>query len=172
MLSENARFRRIATGAFDFALVVAVVLAGFYFYRTHAARPAASLRPHPAIGQVLPLAVNWSKSPKTLVIVMQKDCHFCTASAPFYRKLRSIETTSNAFSMIAALPQEQFVAQGYLSELGLSVDETVKTSLASLSVGGTPTLLLVDRSGRVINVWVGQLQTEKQEAEVLKAISG
>src|SRR5689334_9402047 len=31
--------------------------------------------------------VDWSKSDRTLVLALQKDCHFCTDSAPFYRTL-------------------------------------------------------------------------------------
>ena len=40
--------------------------------------------------------------------------------------------------------------------------------LIKLKISGTPTLMLVDRSGTVLNAWIGML-SPRQELEVIRA---
>lgn len=71
--------------------------------------------------------------------------------------------------MIAAVPGDKTEIASYLSEHGVLVDDIISTSLSDINVPYTPTLLLVDRSGNVSDVWVGKLDPRK-ETEVAQRI--
>ena len=52
---------------------------------------------------------------------------------------------------------------------GAQPDSMVNLDFAAIKVPGTPTLMLVDNTGKVLNVWVGKLDAslEKEVFEVL-----
>jgi len=113
--------------------------------------------------------INWSQSQRNLVLVLQKGCHFCTESGPFYQHLIRETTALANVRLIAALPQDVGEARQYLSGLGVDVKEIRQAPPASLGVRGTPTLLLVDNTGTITDVWIGKLSPD-QEAEVLRRV--
>jgi len=108
---------------------------------------------------------DWSKSNKTLLLVLQKDCHFCTESAPFYRTLVA-SISGKPVKLLAVLPQEESVGREYLHSMGVQIEDVRQGSLGSLNVRGTPTVVLINDKGKVIKSWVGKLSTER-EKEVL-----
>ena len=57
-----------------------------------------------------------------------------------------------------------------LSELNLQADEIKRGSFKEIGISGTPTLILTDSNGKVLNIWAGLLNSS-QEAEVLGALS-
>lgn len=71
--------------------------------------------------------------------------------------------------LVAVLPDTLDQSQQYLSYLGVSVNEVRQASLKSIGVGGTPTLILVDKDGQVAVSWIGKLPPGK-EVEVLKRL--
>lgn len=107
--------------------------------------------------------VDWSRSEKTLVVAISSVCHFCTESAPFYRQLAE---THEGTQLVAVLPQTVEEGRQYLGKLRVEVDEVVQAPLNSIYVSGTPTLMLVDHEGTVLNTWIGKLPAQR-EAEVL-----
>ncbi|MEN3334821.1 MAG: Redoxin [Blastocatellia bacterium] len=107
---------------------------------------------------------DWSKSNQHLILILQKGCHFCSESAPFYRRLIEATTGRNDVHLMAALPQESSEAQQYLNELGVRISEVKQASPAVFGVRGTPTLLLVDNKGIVKEVWAGKLPSDKETA--------
>jgi hypothetical protein len=113
------------------------------------------------------LGVDWKMNQRTLVMAVSTTCHFCSESAPFYRKLAA-ETERNV-KLVAVLPQPVSEGEEYLSGEGVHVDEVKQAPLPSIGVLGTPTLLLVNNVGAVTKVWVGELQAN-QEAEVISAL--
>ncbi len=62
------------------------------------------------------------------------------------------------------------VEQGreYLKKLNVKIDTVYENPLDSIGVRGTPTLLLVDENGVIINSWVGKLNGER-ESQVLRS---
>jgi hypothetical protein len=112
------------------------------------------------------LGVDWAKNHRTLVLAISTTCHFCTESAPFFRRLGAAGTD---VKMVAVLPQPVVEAQQYLSGVGVHVDDVKQVPLNTLGVRATPTLLLVNDTGVVTDVWVGRLQPD-QEAQVLTAL--
>ncbi|OLE52276.1 MAG: hypothetical protein AUG51_18750 [Acidobacteria bacterium 13_1_20CM_3_53_8] len=110
--------------------------------------------------------VDWAKNGQTLVLALSSTCHFCSESAPFYQQLAKAHDGTR---LIAALPQTISEGERYLHALGVSVDGVKQASLDSINVRGTPTLMLVNSDGRVIDSWVGKLPVD-QEAEVLSKV--
>jgi uncharacterized protein (DUF2126 family) len=63
-------------------------------------------------------------------------------------------------------PQDNSEGTKYLSNLGVKVDEVEQASFVDLGISGTPTLVLVDSAGKVINKWEGALPPTR-ESEVI-----
>ncbi len=122
----------------------------------------------PTVGSTMSLpGIKWDER-ATLVLVLQKGCRYCEESSDFYRRLHD-ERTGSKPRMIAAVPGDKADIANYLSLHGVVVDEIVNPSLSEINVALTPTLLLVDRSGKVSDVWVGKLDKLK-EAEVTQRL--
>lgn len=100
---------------------------------------------------------------------MQKGCHFCTESAPFYRRLASkAAERGGRVKLYAVLPHEAEEGRRYLEELGVPVERVAQARPGSLHVSSTPTLIMLER-GTVSDVWVGALPPDR-EAEVLSKL--
>jgi thioredoxin-related protein len=113
--------------------------------------------------------VDWAKNGQTLLVVLQKGCHFCAESAPFYQGLTREMEESKSAKLIAVLPQEVNESQQYLADLKVPISEVKKISPDLLGVSGTPTLILVNSAGAVIDSWTGKLTSDK-EIEVLNKL--
>jgi thioredoxin-related protein len=111
--------------------------------------------------------IDWAKNGQTLLLVLSTTCHFCSESAPFYQRL--VKELGGNMHTVAVLPQSISDSKEYLDKLGVSVDEVKQASLSSINVRGTPTLLLVNGDGVIVNKWVGRLPVD-QEAEVLSKV--
>lgn len=112
------------------------------------------------------LDIDWRRSKQTLLLAVSSTCHFCTESAPFYKQLAKEHGNTR---LIAVLPQSIDQGERYLEELGVGVDGVKQVTLSSINIKGTPTLILVDSDGLVVNTWVGKL-SEAQQQEVLSKL--
>jgi thiol-disulfide isomerase/thioredoxin len=112
--------------------------------------------------------VTWPKGSLSVVLVMSTECHYCKESLPFYREL--VARVGDEYPVIAILPQPVSNAQRFLEDAGVKPSKIVEASLTSLGIRGTPTLLLVGSDGRIKRVWIGKLDSARQE-EVIKAIA-
>ena len=171
------------------ALIGATVLVGNYLLLP--ARPVASaVRPAdtgstgprensrsdrpaptgPAAGtQIAVPGVSWSDSDETVVLALSNKCHFCTESAPFYQKLMRELAAQKNVRVVAVFPQEIDEGKKYLDGLNVPIINVAQATLDTLGVRGTPTLVLVDKTGTVKQSWVGRLTAER-ESEVLSRI--
>jgi cell division inhibitor SulA len=95
------------------------------------------------------------------------DVPFCSESAPFYQQL--VKESGGNTRIVAVLPQTVSDGKDYLKRLGLSVDNVMQVQFGSLGVKGTPTLILVDSNGVVIDSWVGKLPN-MEEAKVISRV--
>ena len=146
------------------AVAICAALVKHYFFTS----PAPTSR-QPAVGAKIELpGVDLSSAEKTLLVVLQKGCRYCTESGPFYQKLVREAAGRGQVKLVAVLPNNPDEGRRYLSDLGVTSMDVKQASLSSLSVGGTPTLIMLSR-GTVSAVWVGKLDTEK-EAEVLSKL--
>jgi len=153
------------------ALLFGSVLVSRYLLPASTPKPVAVEDDGITAGTKLPLAdVDWSKSDKTLLLVLSTTCRYCTESTPFYQKLVQQKAGRGNVRLIAVMPQSINEAQRYLSEHKISIDEVRQASLNTINVRGTPTLIVVDRTGAVVQSWAGKLPPEK-ETEVVQQFS-
>jgi hypothetical protein len=114
---------------------------------------------------------DWSAHDQTLVLVLRKGCHFCEDSAPFYQRLNTQQQQGGSNSSIMAVfPDTNDVVKEVVQSEGLGFHALSGVPLERLNVSATPTLLLVDRSGTVLNAWIGML-SPREELEVMRATS-
>jgi thioredoxin-related protein len=114
---------------------------------------------------------EWSAHDRTLVMVLRKGCHFCEDSAPFYQRLIAHQKQYGSdTSIVAVFPDSAYAVKDVVQSEGLEVQALAGVPLEDLKVSGTPSVLLVDRSGTVVNTWVGML-SPRQELEVLNAMA-
>jgi hypothetical protein len=69
---------------------------------------------------------------------------------------------------VAVFPDAADAVKEVVQSEGLRVHALAGVPLERLKISGTPTLLLVDRSGTVMNAWIGLL-SPRQELEVMRA---
>ncbi len=165
---EKRLSRKIEMGA-NVAIIIVALVAVAMLVKNYWARPA-ELHHNITTGSKFGLKMEDGRgSPKTVVLALSTNCHYCTESAGFYREL-SRRCHQKNVPIIAVLPQASDDARSYLQAGGVIVDEIKQAPLADLQVDGTPTLVIVDGSGIVKKVWVGKLPSSK-EKEVFDAIS-
>jgi len=161
-------YKRVELLANVAIIAVALVLGGVLVKRyllTSPPPPARESLIKP--GTSVPLGdYDWAASDKTLVLVLSTECRYCTESAPFYRRLAERRAGGGKSRLVAVLPQPVGDAEKYLGGLRVKVDEVRQLRPGQLGASGTPTLILADNSGKVVDVWVGKLPAER-EADVL-----
>jgi hypothetical protein len=84
--------------------------------------------------------VNWEQGSKTLLMVLSTNCRYCTESAPFYQQLAQHNGGRDDVRIMAVLPQNPGEAQKYLSDHGITVDETRQAVPGAEYSRATPTL--------------------------------
>jgi len=109
---------------------------------------------------------------KALFIAVAPNCHFCNDSMAFYKQLvERRDSAGSPVKVVAAVASEDAKAQeqSKLTASGVKPDAIVQLDFRQLKVPGTPTVLLVDRQGKVLSVWMGKLDA-RGESEVLKSL--
>lgn len=132
-----------------------------------ATAPSTAIKP----GSNVELAnYNWSESDNTLVMVLSTTCHFCTESAPFYKRLIEARADKKKIRVVAVFPQSEAEGREYLQKLGIVADEIKTATPMSLGARGTPTLILTNSKGVAVTTWIGKLPTARED-EVLKVFT-
>jgi thioredoxin-related protein len=109
---------------------------------------------------------------KTLVVAVSPTCHFCNESLPFYKRLvdeRNQKSSPVKFLAAVRSEGEKSEEAKKFADAGVRLDGVVPIDFSSIKVPGTPTLLLVDNNGKVLNVWVGKLDDSGQK-DVLEVL--
>lgn len=143
-------------------LVVAGILVKRHFFPE--GRPTFNM-PAISAGERLSLAdIDWNENKKSLVFFLNKDCHYCTSSAPVYRQLKE-EARKQKVKSLAVFPHSIEEAKAYLESIQLSFDEIHSSPLAPYKIPGTPTVLFVNSSGTVEKVWFGDVSGREKQIQ-------
>jgi hypothetical protein len=161
--------------AANIAIIVVCAIAAFVLIRNQFFPAAPPPRPGEvaqgdqiaALQQVVPAGAD-----RALVMALSPGCHFCTESMPFYKRLIDERNQQGSnVKVVAAVPAEEAkdAEMKIMTEAGVQPDSVATLNFQEAKVAGTPTLLLVDNKGEVLDVWVGKLD-EGGEKKVLKAL--
>lgn len=153
-------------------VIVAVLLIGLLVQRYFFSSPVSdqSARVQPTLGKKVNLTdVNFSETPKTVVLALQTTCHFCNESAPFYKRMLE-ETKGKNIKFVAVFPTKVEDSTKHLAELGITGFEVKQAPISQLDASGTPTFIVVNSEGKVISFWVGMLPRDK-ESEVINQLN-
>lgn len=119
-------------------------------------------------GQTIDTPADWySSSEYTLVVFARASCGACQTAKPFLKQLVA-DLGSRSAVVLGTTGKEPKEELGYGQSLGLA-DASVKVVPAGLRVRATPTLVLVDREGKVLASWEG-VGPDKQQAEITRTI--
>jgi hypothetical protein len=168
----RSRFEYAANIATVFvAVLISASLMKVYFIPANWLRSVPPPLP-PAISEgtsLTPLiqGIDWRRNKRTIILGISTHCHFCTESAPFYRRLQS--EIGEGVKVVAVLSEPVEEAANYLTAEGVKPDGIKRVLLQRLGVRGTPTMMLVDERGRVSKVWAGKVQDADQN-KVLEEI--
>lgn len=118
------------------------------------------------------LKLEYKTHSRTLLLALDKNCAYCERSAEFYKRLLDAQANSAGNTqLVAILPNDDWDAKIYLRQAGLErLSYLSNVKLGQLKITALPTLILVDRLGRVLESWSGQLDEERENL-VLEAIS-
>ena len=146
-------------------IAVTVLLAVKLVRRTFFPRTRALTNVSASLGKKIALAdVDWIKSERTLVLVLDKRCKFCLKSAPFYQRLLRESAERKELHVIAVFPHDVEEGREYLRLIGVDIPDVRHATLESLGVRGTPAVLLINKEGVINGLWMGQLPQNKESA--------
>lgn len=124
-------------------------------------------------GSIFPqiAGVDYKQAPRTLILALNVDCRYCSRSVPFYNSLAEArQKNAGQFNLVAAfINKDAGLVKSYVEEKHLSVQAVAEIDLDQLGVHMTPTLILVDNAGKVLDSWRGALQPDG-EREVFDAL--
>jgi len=124
----------------------------------------APLLPTYEVGEHItpPTGVQFDVHANTVLLYLSSSCRFCTASMPFYAKLASARNEGDfEIVVVGSEPRESLTA--YVLQHGLDAGGIVSVARGSFKSSGTPTVVIVDRSGRVQGAWTGLLGDQERE---------
>src|SRR3974377_1005023 len=97
---------------------------------------------------------DWSAHDQTLVLGLRKGCHFCEDSAPFYQRLAP-KPQQGGSTIVAVVSAPAAAVKEVVQSEGLRIHALAGVPFEKLKIDATPTLLLVNRNGTVVNAWIG-----------------
>lgn len=183
MDNSKSKFGKALEMAANFSIIVVAILATTVLVKNYLLRSTERIPREvkqtvernsppkgPTQGTVISLpGVSWQESKQTVVLALSDKCKFCSESAPFYQRLAQDLAQRSDVRLIALFPRDVDAGKQYLAQLGVSVAQVIQAPLDTLQVRGTPTLVIVDNNGAVMQSWVGKLNSER-ESEVLNRI--
>ena len=122
---------------------------------------------HSALAELVPKGQD-----QALVFAVSPDCHFCEKSMPFYQKLVQERAARGAgLPLIAAIGEHTALQreQEVFAQHQVEPDTLVQLDTRSLNINSVPTLLLVDREGKVTELWRGY-QDEQGQSEIIEEL--
>jgi len=165
----------IANVAIILVCIIASVVLVNNFLKSREQQQAAGPRP-PEVEKGEQLAALKNVVPagtdRALVVALQPGCGFCNESMPFYKRLIDERNKKGSnVKVIAAVGREEAKAeeQQKMAEAGVQPDSLIALDFQEIKVPGTPTVLLVDNQGKVLEKWVGKIP-EDDEDDVIEAL--
>jgi thiol-disulfide isomerase/thioredoxin len=117
-----------------------------------------------------PAGYKWGQGKPTLALVLHVGCPHCENEMPFYEDLVNRKRSNRLQAeLVAFFPDPKPKVDAAYSGRLAGLTRITSVDLDALMVRGTPTLFVVDGTGTVRFVWVGELDFE-QTRSVMDAI--
>lgn len=164
------RFKQASTIAANCALLIIAICFVVLLLQRRAAKTG---QVPDEVGSRLEIGtkVSWSQdvasSRGTMLVAIRDGCHFCAEEMPFYKRLIDAAHLGNTH-IVFLLPNDPLTEKAFIKRSGLTSVPVRQADFAALHISGTPTILLVDQSGKLRQYWIGKLPAD-QEAQVLRA---
>ena len=115
--------------------------------------PAAAPAPYVAGQQVDVPAAWYADAPQTLIVFARASCAACEKAQPFLKEIVGHMSGHGTAVMAHPVgpPEDD---KKFANSLGIA-DDHVMVTTAGLRVRATPTIVLVDRQGRIVDAWEG-----------------
>jgi len=117
----------------------------------------------------MPRDAAFEQAPRTLVLVLSSECHFCQKSVPELATLSTEAERKFRIPTVAVFRPSDRGADAFLRETGF-VGNVIKISAPQLSSLPTPTPLFVNDKEQVLGNWVGQV-TPERASTILSAMA-
>lgn len=128
----------------------------------------APVPPAYSAGDKIDVPADWyDDADRTLVVFARASCGACQTAQPFLKALFEVVRPSGGV-ILSGSGREQVADAEYGRALGLP-EVALKTTPAGLRVRATPTLVWVDRTGKILAAWEG-VGPETKQAEIRAAI--
>jgi thioredoxin-related protein len=169
-MPEKSKLDTIANIAIILVCIIAAVILIRNNFFPGSSRPAGAPpeakkgETYAELRQVVPAGTD-----RALVLALSPTCHFCNDSMPFYKQLLDQRNQKgSAVKVIAAVPGDDVKSdeEKNFTSHGIQPDSIIAVDFKKIRVPGTPTVLLVDNQGKILDVWVGKLDGSR-EREVL-----
>ncbi len=148
------------------SLTIAALLASYTIIDQHFIHPPlqAPQSAEALLGKQIPLnGPTWRNARYSVVIALTSECHFCHESLSFYRQLAALESKApGQFQIVAVSPESKEITQKYLADNQVPTDGIESIPLSTISVSGTPTVFIVDSTGKIRKTFVGKLPEDRQ----------
>jgi hypothetical protein len=117
---------------------------------------------------------DYSGASQTLIIALNTKCGYCGESVPFYNHVAAAQRAGEASpQVVAVFSNTSDEVERFIQEKQLKAKTIAGVNLGSLNVLSTPTMILVDKDGKVIDFWIGKLSTDgEQQVTKLLSITG
>lgn len=142
-------------------LVVLAAYARPWFSSQPAARSAAETY---VIGDRIRSTSDVTFDKHTFLLYTKSTCAYCDASMGLYRDM-----IAKGARVIAFTAEDAEVNRGYLASHKVSPEKVLPLRGSGIAFRVTPSLVLVDREGTVVNTWWGKQNRETEEA-ILRSV--
>lgn len=170
--SEQLVRRASIAASVGLALLLTATLGYIAWPRVAAAigvKPAAA-PPAYAAGEQIDVPAAWyGQADTTLIVFARASCAACEKAQPFLAQLVG-KMHGRGTAVMAHPPGADEDDRQFARSLGVADDHIVVVT-AGLKVRSTPTLVLVNRQGRILEAWEG-VGKETQQAAILTAVDG
>jgi hypothetical protein len=98
----------------------------------------------------------YARSDVTALLFVRSNCAVCQDTKPLYAEvIRELRTLPGAAILAVIRRPVQGEDTAYAAELGLDATEYAAIDFTSLRLRRVPTLVIVDRTGRIVHAWEG-----------------
>jgi hypothetical protein len=135
---------------------------------TKAKAPEPAYRP----GLTIDTPADWyGRSARTLVIIARSECGACQQARPFLKQL--VDDVAERATVVLASPgADPKMEVQFGSEIGLDEASVKRVPPGGLRATRVPTLVLVDRTGRILAAWEGAPPAKQTEIrQSIKALT-